>query len=87
MADKYVTVQREVEALQFNIMSFNELAFFLGSGNFQITMKDGKCNCTALLDGVKTLIIENDWLVKSAAEKISIVKPDEFEKEYIKKEL
>lgn len=87
MADRYITIQKEVEALQFNAMSFNELAVFLGSSNFQIIMKDGRCNCMALLDGVKTLIIENDWLVKGTAEKISIVKPDEFEKEYIKKEL
>ena len=86
MADKYISIPIEVEAVQFNIDNVSDVVIFSGCSNFQITKKGNMYNCLITVDGIKLLVIEGNYIVKDKDGKISVITEDIFNKTYIKKE-
>lgn len=86
MADKYIAIPIEVEALQFNIANLSELVIFTKCSNFQLSQKGDVYNCLITVDGLKLLVIEGNYVVKDSGGNIKIMTAEIFEKSYIKKE-
>lgn len=86
MINTYITIPIEVEAMQYNRDNLNDLIKFTKCSNVNVTIRNGKFNCTATLNEIKFLIIEDDYVVKNADGSINILSQDNFEKLYLKKE-
>ena len=86
MADKYISIPVEVEAIQFSIDTLSDIVLFTECTNFQLTKKNGIYNCLITVDGVKLLLIESNYVVKNSEGDISVVTQEVFDKSYIKKE-
>lgn len=86
MADKYVSIPVEIEALQFNVSNLSELVVFAGCTNFQLSKKGNTYNCLITVNGMKLLVIETNYVIKNASGDIKIMTADVFEKSYVKKE-
>lgn len=85
MADKYISIPIEIEALQFTPLTLGEIPVFTKCSNFQFSLKDNKYNCVITVDAIKLLVIEDDFIINDKG-KISVMKPNEFNSKYIKKE-
>ena len=83
----YISIPEEIEAIQFSPLTLGEIPAFTKCMNFSFTVKGGKYNCLVTVNGgEKLLIIEDDFIIRDKSGIISIMKPDDFNKEYIKKE-
>ena len=52
MADKYISIPIEVEAVQFKIENVSEVVILSGCSNFQIMKKGDVYNCLITVGGV-----------------------------------
>lgn len=86
MADKYISIPVEVEAIQFSIDTLSDIVLFTECTNFQLSKKNGIYNCLITVDGIKLLLIESNYVVKNSEGAISVVTQEVFDKSYIKKE-
>ena len=86
MADKYISIPVEIEALQFNVANLSELVIFTGCTNFQLSKKGNVYNCLITVNGMKLLVIESNYVIKNTSGDIEIMTADVFEKSYVKKE-
>lgn len=86
MATKYVSIPVEIEAIQFSVATLPEIIIFTECTNFQLTKKGGVYNCLITVDGVKLLLIEGNYVTKTAEGDIAVVTEEVFNKSYIKKE-
>ena len=86
MINKYISIPVEVEAVQFYIENVSEVVILSGCSNFQIMKKGDIYNCLIIVDGVKLLVIEGNYVIKNKDGKISVLTEDIFNKTYIKKE-
>ena len=83
----YISIPVEIEAIQFTPATLGLIPTFTGSTSFQFSVKEGKYQCLITVNnGVKLLVIEDDYIIKDKNGNISIMKPDVFEKTYILKE-
>lgn len=83
----YISIPVEIEAIQFSPLTLGEIPVFTKSTSFSFTIKGGKYNCLVTVNGgEKLLIIEDDFIIRDKSGIISIMKPDDFNKKYIKKE-
>lgn len=81
MAQKYIQIPKEVEALQFTTENISQMYSFTNCNNLQILFKNGIVNGLIIIDGVKLLIVQGDYLVKSKSD-ILVIKQEEFETNY-----
>ena len=83
----YISIPVEIEAIQFGSDTLGQIPTFTRCTNFQFSVKSGLYNCLVTVNGgEKLLVIEKDYILKSKEGIISIMKPVDFEKSYIKKE-
>ena len=86
MADKYISIPVEIEAIQFSIATLSDIIIFTECTNFQLSKKGGVYNCLITVDGVKLLLIEGNYVTKNSDGAIEVLTAEVFEKSYIKKE-
>lgn len=85
MADRYISIPVEVEALQFKFAGLSDLIGFTGSSDFQVAKKGDVYNCLIAINGLKLLVIEGDYVVKKADGGIEIMTAADFAKKYVRK--
>ena len=84
MADKYRTVQREVQAVQYTFNVLKELYLFLGMKDITFSVKDRTLGAIITgASGEKLSVSKNDFVVKDSDGGITIWKPDDFKKEFV----
>lgn len=81
MSKRYETIPHEVEALQLSFMTLGEVSSFTGASNYTMALKNGVINLIITVNGVKMLVIQDDYIVKDGGE-ILIVKKKDFEANY-----
>lgn len=85
MADKYKSVQHEVQAIQFNFDNLKSIYLFLGMKDVCYTIKNR--TITGVVTGKnneKLAVNKTDFVVKDKDENVSVWKLDEFNKEFVK---
>ena len=81
---KYLSVQTEVDAVQFTGGNVTEVIQLTESDNIQLQIKDGIASCLITINGIKLLILNTDYIIKDSESKITIMKQDVFNRNYIK---
>lgn len=87
---KYVSIPKEIEAVQFTGNNLNEIIMYLDVSEISIRLErrpDAVASCIITTKlGVKLVALQGDYITKDNVGNISIIKSDIFEKDYIKKE-
>lgn len=87
MADKYNSITKSVTAIKFTFDVLKDIYLFLGMKDVSYFVKNR--TLSAIITGTndeKLNVQKNDYIVKDSSGNITIWKPDEFEKNYVKTE-
>ena len=85
MADKYNSVTKTVEAIEFTFDTLKDIYMFLGMKDVTYSIKDRKLSGIVTgKNGEKLAVQKLDFVVKDSDGNISVWKPDEFAKNYKK---
>ena len=87
MANKYKSVQKTVEAIQFTFDTLKDIYLWLDYRDVSYYVKSRVLSGTVTgKDNTKYGVAKEDYIVKSSDGTIQVMKPDVFKKEYIKAE-
>lgn len=81
---KYLSIQVEVDAVQFTGSNIDEILALTNASNIEIQIKDGIASCLITINGIKLLVLNTDYIIKDSESKITIMKQDVFNRNYIK---
>ena len=85
MADKYKTITKNVQAIQFNFDELKSIYLFLDYRDVTYSIKNRTLSGIVTgRDGEKLSVAKNDYIVKDSEKKITIWKPEDFNKEFVK---
>lgn len=91
IGEKYISVPYEVEALQFCKATMGDIEDFTNSEWCYFKKNKKTLTCELRVGSVQLVLLDGDWLVKRTEKQgdesggISVMKPTEFEKAYVKK--
>lgn len=80
---KYQSIPVTIDAIQFT-GNVDEVIKFTNVDNIEVAFKEGRWSCIINTPLVRLVVLENDYIIKSEINELSVVKQDIFEKTYKK---